>query len=453
VTQPTEVARGGAVYRLARRSAPAGFALPADFWSRFYQENWETRGAVIERPFAAPLAAPAETFDWLVTAGDRFRAGDRRVSIEFCIEHAQQLADVGRYLPEHSDGSADGYAERVTKLVGGRKFGLVVDDFQAFDATLWLRVREFLRGLFEHTGLPGETAKATIFLGNYDSTPFGLHRGRSGNFMYVVDGRKRMRTWPDAFFRGKEDLTNRLDYQHYNDDSIVLDADPGDVIYWPSDYWHIGESVDGQLSAAVSIALFMDHVASADLQSEARGMVAQRLARNPPAKPFVVYPSRIGESVGAIAEVVSRATAALREVSQDPGLDLRLHAAWLNHVTGSGFTTVPSPLPMDHLDDQAVVRGRPEYPIIWMHTDDEDLICSVNGHAFSLTASPSNVALLERLNRGDRHRVDRLVTDHSGPSEADGVQFETTPADVRALLEKLVSLRAISVEARNTSAS
>ena len=36
--------------------------------------------------------------------------------------------------------------------------------------------------------------------------------------------------------RDKEDLTYSLRYAHYNDDSLVMDAGPGDVIFWPADY-------------------------------------------------------------------------------------------------------------------------------------------------------------------------------------------------------------------------
>ena len=110
------------------------------------------------------------------------------------------------------------------------------------------------------------------------------------------------------------------------------------------------------------------------------------------------------------------------------------------------FQSAPAPLPAQHLGDHAVVRGLPEYPVIWKRVENDELICSANGHAFSLTASPRNLALLERLNRGGSHPVDGLIADHSGSSEAHGVEFETTAADVRALLEKLVRLRAIVVD-------
>jgi hypothetical protein len=42
--------------------------------------------------------------------------------------------------------------------------------------------------------------------------------------------------------------------------------------------------------------------------------------------------------------------------------------------------------------------------------------------------------------------VSELVDAHSGIAVADGIEYETTPENIRALLEKLVSFRAVIVE-------
>jgi 50S ribosomal protein L16 3-hydroxylase len=447
VTAQTELLAGD-LDQLAVK-ASTGFALPDVFWSRFRAEHWEKRGTVLRQPFAQPLAMPDETFDGLVTASDRYRAGDPDIVLKFCIDHTMQLVDIGRYLPERADGTAEGYAERVTRMIDGRRFGLIVEEFQVFDAAFWLRLREFLCGLYEHTGLPRESSKATVFFGNYEHTPWGLHRGNSGNFQLIVDGPKRVRAWPDAFFRGKEDMTHRLDYERYNGDSIVLEGEPGDIIYWPSDYWHVGESVNGALSCAISVAMFIDQHSAGMVTGYSRGMVERRLARADRASPIDVRPARMGESPAALDDVVRRSIAALRDVSDDASLELRLRVAWLNHVTGFGFTSAPAPLPTQRLADDATVRALAEYPIVWLRGDNDLLICSANGHAFSVTASPRILALLERLNTGAPHRVHDLVEEHAGTAVAGGVEFESSPESIRALLEKLVGLRALELSSRS----
>ncbi len=395
------------------------------FWRSFRQRYWEREGVVLRHPIGAPLAKPEELFAWLVEASNRFRAGDSRVVPEFFIEHAQLLAGVERYLPRSDDGSMSGYADRITQVLDGRKFGLVIDHFQSHALDLWLRLRDFLRSLYGVTGFPGEQAKAALFLGNYRRTPFGLHRGRSGNFMFVVHGRKRIRSWPDAFFKGKPDMTNRLDYARYNGDSITLDADPGDVIYWPSDYWHIGEDAGG-LSAAISLALFMEPDLS-EIMRHVEFFMGRRISGRAP----------------LVDEQPKVTVSALKAVSRDRNLKLALIASRLNYLTGFGFTRVPAPLLLKTLHENDLVGIVPGFPILWIAKAGE-IICSANGHAITLPAHPKVSALLRRLNSGARCRVKELVAEYSGTVRRNGVEFIASRKAVFDLLEKLHSFRALA---------
>lgn len=421
----------------------SSFALPGDFWQRFHEESWERRATVLARPFPAPLAEPAQTFAAIVDACDRWRAGERDDTLRFFIGETQLLADVEPYLPRRDDESSAGYSARVSQLLGGRRFGLVIEEFQTFDATLWLRLRDFLRGLYDVTGMPAEATKATLFLGNYAATPWGLHRGRSGNFQFVVEGPKRIRTWPDAYWHGREDISFRTDYHSHDDGSTVHEGQSGDVIYWPHDHWHVGEGIDGQVSVAISVAMFMhDESAANNVVTRALRTVRRELARTSEHVP--VHPRDVQASVPTITAAVANETAALRAASADGALRRALIAARLNHATGYGFGVLPGRLPAQQLHDDAVVFGTREYPILWLR-DDDVFVCSGNGHAFTATATPQVVSLLERLNSGTPHRVRTLVEEHSGTVTADGVNHETAPEAVRTILEKLVASRAIVV--------
>ena len=75
-------------------------------------------------------------------------------------------------------------------------------------------------------------------------------------------------------------------------------------------------------------------------------------------------------------------------------------------------------------------------PILWLQAGDSgDLVCSGNGRSFVLPANPGVVALLQRLNTGAPCRVGDLVREFDGPA-----------TDVRRLLEKLDTLRALAVD-------
>jgi hypothetical protein len=381
-----------------------------------------------------PLVSADHVFETLVAASEHWGGADRSFVPELFVEHAQALTDIDRFLPTAADRSVAGWTARVAALLKGRTFGFVVDDYHVHDDLVWRRLREFVRGLYRVTGLPGELAKATLFLGNYARTPFGLHRGRSDTFMFAVDGIKRIRAWPDEFFRGTPDMTNRLDYERYNDASVVLEARPGDVIYWPASYWHIGEDAGGP-SIAISLALFMDSQPGTDLGQTIEQAIATRSvgARR----------RRVTTGQGIKADV-RRDLRTLRQIAGDPSLQQALAADHLNRWTGAGFTRVPLPAAARALRDGDIVRGDPDFPLRWVTVEGE-IICSANGHAFALPADPRMPALLRRLSSSEPLGVGDLMARYSGTVERGAVEFTASRREIRTLLERLLALRAITV--------
>ena len=410
------------------------FTLPADFWSGFHRRFWGRRGTVLSGPAGMPLVSADHVFECLVAASEHWGGADRSFVPELFIEHAQALTDIDRFLPTMADRSVAGWTARVAAQLKGRTFGFVVDDYHVHDELIWRRLRQFVRELYGVTGLPGEQAKATLFLGNYARTPFGLHRGRSDNFMFAVDGVKRIRAWPDEFFVGKPDMTNRLDYERYNDASVVLEAKPGEVIYWPASYWHIGEDAGGP-SIAISLALFMDPQPGADLAQTLEQAIATRSTGAPR--------RRVTAGKGIKADV-RRDLQTLRRIARDPSLPLALAADHLNRVTGAGFARVPSPAPARALASADVVRGDPEFPLRWVTVGDE-IVCSANGHAIAMPADPRMPGLLRRLTSSEPLRVGDLMARYSGTVQRGAVEFTASRREIRMLLERLLALRAITV--------
>jgi len=445
LTQIKERAEEKELPEQVQRSEP-GLALPSEFWGEFVERCWGRRPFVIKQPFKGLFATPAEIFQGLLHSSAQFRAGDESFPLGFYFEHASLLAEIGRFLPEPSDKSVAGYAERITAQLQGRQFGLIVEEFQTRDATLWQRMREFLRPLYEFTGIPGENAKATIFLGNYERTPFGLHPGESENFQFVIDGRKRLRVWPPDFFRDIGDVSHTLDYQRYLDGSIILDGEPGDVIYWPSGYWHIGEAVSKEVVVALSVALFMNSQPAEDIIKHAGRKIEQSLEtpNAAPADRLSPHNLRAG-AVEMIPEVVKKATETLMKVGRGPEFAQELKLSLLNRITGFGFNNVPEALPPKRLEDEDLVRGDPDYPLTWIEWEDDEIVCSANGHGFSVLAHPKVISLLEHLNSGAPSIVKNLMEDYAGNVDVNGVDFETSAETIRELLEKLHSLRALEI--------
>jgi hypothetical protein len=413
------------------------FGLTPDFWTRFHRRYWGRRGVVLRQPLARPLATAVEAFEGLVNAGERYRAGRRAAPISFCIEHAAVQADVGLHLPAPTDDGLEAYAERVSRQIDGQRFGLVAEDIQRDDPRLWLRLRQFVTNLYTVMGWPGEKAKASVFLGNYRKTPFGVHRDPSEVFTFILHGRKRILAWPPRFFADKEDMTNRLGYERYRDAALVLEGGPGDIIYLPAGHWHTGEDAGG-LAMTVTLTLFMEPRVSSSLlllaQQLLRGRVAADRAAAHALRPGHRRPSRAG-----IVHIAKRAGQALRSICRDPDLDRSLAAYWLDHATGAAFTAVPDPLPPRSLPEGAVLRGDPDHPVRWLARGRTEMLCSANGHAFVFPPGAALVHVLRRINSGAPCRMRDLLEPRSRGGGA-------SAARVRELLEKLWSLRAIVVE-------
>ena len=431
-----------------------GFALPSEFWSSFVEHHWQRHPLVIKQPFTRLLASPSQIFQALVDSSDQFRAGDERFPQGFYFDHASLLTDMGKFLPEASDESLTTYAERITAQLQGRQFGLIVEEVHARNAILWLRLREFLRPLYELVGIPAENAKATVFLGNYEQTPFGLHQGESENFQFVIAGRKRLRVWPPEFFRDREDVSHTLDYERFLEGSIELKGDPGDLLYWPSGYWHIGEAVNKEIVLALSVALFMNAQPVDDIIKHAGRAIERRFNREKVPTPRRVFPGNLFTSTHeVIPKTLEMATETLVELDRDPEFAQDLKLSLLNRITGFGFNNVPPAQVPSELNEEDVVRRAPNSLIVWMDWEDDQVVCSANGHGFSVLGHPKVIRLLESLNAGKESTVKTLVQDHSGTVSIDGVDFEASSEAILALLEKLYSLRALEIVTRHTSSA
>ncbi len=418
------------------------YTLSSAFWTNFVQQHWGKTPLLLNQPFATPLATSAEVFRGLVRACDRERAGDVRLPLQFFNEQAFACGvNIEEYLPESDHRSIAGYADRMTQKLAGQRFAFVLNgSFLGHDAQLWMRMRNFLHGLLGR--IPAQESLSAIFLGNYESTPFGVHKDNRANFQFIVEGHKRMHLWRDEYVRNEKDLQGTHHYEKFLDNAITLEGEPGDVFFWPSSCWHVGECVGG-LSVCLTVAF------------------------RPLAPPWTYVWNRIGETVEeglralnstnngqpnsnpsqkdteTISTVVQIARKALQEASQNRELEQTLKLSQLNQMSSFGWTEIPLPLPWKNLRDGETVRGDPEYPILWLPAEDHQITISANGHSFTIPADSRIVKLIERINNGVALRVKSLIEEYAGTARFADVEYEAEPEGIRTLLEKLYTLHAI----------
>jgi ribosomal protein L16 Arg81 hydroxylase len=284
--------------------------------------------------------------------------------------------------------------------------------------------------------------EGVLFFGNYDKTPQGIHKDPVDIFLFVIEGRKKMYLWPEEFFHeGDHDARLDSDFAVLRRDAIVLEGEPGDVIYWPSGYWHVGESVGG-LSLSLSLAL-KPLQPSSEILDHLKQYIEEFVNASLHEGRFPTTPEELEGSAAMIAGVTKLALKALQKANRNPDFAEAIQVSWLDRLTASGSDPVPPPLPLKALADEAFVHGSPEYPILWIPVADHHLACSANGHAFTVPADPKMIKLLERLNSGETLQVKTLIEEHTGVTQGGCVVFNTVPEGIRTVLSKLHSLRAI----------
>ncbi|HVS81105.1 MAG TPA: cupin domain-containing protein [Pyrinomonadaceae bacterium] len=435
--------------RKTLREANSAFSLSPAFWSHFIKHYWDKKPLAIKKPFTPPITTAEETFEAFKKASEEFSANGSYVQYRFYKGDGSFIlegSNLKRYIPNASDASIADYAERLSGKLCGERFGLILNGFQKYDSQFYLRTREFLRGLT--TKLPVRcSVKTGVLLGNYKKTPFGIHKDAVTVFLFVVEGRKRIYLWPEGYFRDWFDERRDLDFELLRKDAISLEGKAGDLLYWPSSYWHVGESIGG-LSVTISLALKPLQLSSSilgDLNGRVEELLGSSLDDD---GDFPRTSGDVRKSAGRISKSVRLATNALRRAERDPGFAQGLQVSWLNLVTSSYNEPVPSPLPFEVMEDDDIVRGFPKQPILWIPSTQDHIVCSANGHAFTLPAAPKIIELFERLNSGQRLRVAKLIDRYTGVTRRNGMQFDVSAEGISTLLSKLYSLRAITREGR-----
>jgi len=131
------------------------------------------------------------------------------------------------------------------RAFGEKKFGIILNRGEKFSKELSRLLAYRLQPLLEKIGMPTEGFLFTIFIGNYDNTPLGIHKdlpGKSVMHFHLGPGSKDMYTWNDADYesragatvQGNQDIAPHLPYatRHHFEE--------GDIYFMPENRYHVG---------------------------------------------------------------------------------------------------------------------------------------------------------------------------------------------------------------------
>ncbi|MER5637953.1 cupin domain-containing protein [Kitasatospora sp. NPDC002227] len=407
-------------------------------WDEFAARYWDQRPVLIKgvRP------APYELGEVFATAVLSTRPPSPYLmppNAQFAVGRFQQSEPAG-WFPCAEDGSFDGYRRRLdTELAAFSKetrYALTVHAFHAFHAGQWERQRAFFEPLWERTGLPLSGAITTLFHGNYEHTPVGVHKDRFATFLFALEGRKRMRFWRERPWTAP--VTTVLDYQPYLASSFTAEPEPGDLLYWPADYYHVGESVDGGSATSVNVGVPREaHRAVYDVDDLLLGKTSDAmvdpdagLVRLPAATAPLSVPGPPAD--GALPEALEQTLRVFQEYRDPDRMRDRVTAVSLRNLTASGLCPAPPPEPPRPLDDATAVLARTRV----LHAPAGGaLLCAANGHVTRTALTPQQLdPLLHRLAARPPVPVGELLA--ALPPAA--------REDARRLLEELETFRALT---------
>lgn len=403
-------------------------------WDLFVERYWDRRPVLITRLDSAPFEA-SEVFQAAILGTARLPAS--RVmppNVQFTIGRGQQV-EPGPWLPEQSDESIAGYASRMAEQLGGRRYALIVQVLHAFHPPQWKRECTFYSALWERIGLPSTGAITTLFHGSYEHSPVGVHRDRFATFMHALSGRKRMRFWAGQPW--SEPVSTVLDYKPYLESSFTVDVEPGQLLYWPHRYYHVGESDlsnPDHPATSVNVGVRREgHLAEYDLRDLLYELTPETLANTedkPAARPpdtagLLAPPDRAATDLdGQLPSGLTFALETFRRGFEEKHVRHRSAVRALRSWTGGGFQPAPPPDRSRSLTVDDTVRA--EAPILWTRTEDVQL-CAANGHT---TTTPVPTDQLASLVAELRSGVPLPVAGRT--------------ADERRLLEALESFRALT---------
>lgn len=219
------------------------------FWTDFKKSYFEKKPVVFKKnaPFLPlPRLSDPALFQEFVRMIDDNRSKEyvHDDAIKLFLNQRQRKlgSDIEHIFPKVQDGSFEGYNNRLLKIKNLEEYCWILEGLHRFDRNFFRSICEFVRPMFTVLGIPKKQIEVNLFIGNYKRTPFGVHVDRASIFHMPVVGIKKMRTWKAEYVRKNPELRHAKEYKKHLKNSVLLKAEPGGFMYWPSNRWHTGES-------------------------------------------------------------------------------------------------------------------------------------------------------------------------------------------------------------------
>lgn len=225
----------------------------AAWWQGFMQQTRQmTVPATVTAGFTADQALRMRrlVLDILAEVGQVHRD---RYGYRLWVD-GEQVEDLADHFAHHPRPDEDVQAW-VQRAFGDRKFGIILNQGEKFSAGLSQAAAVILKPILEMTGMPTEGILFTVFIGNYDMTPLGIHKdfaGKSGMHFHLGPGPKTMYTWEDEDYKTApgEKRQNNMNVAAHLATATKHTFHEGQFYFMPENKFHLG--MQNELSIGIA---------------------------------------------------------------------------------------------------------------------------------------------------------------------------------------------------------
>lgn len=371
------------------------------------ERHWERTPAHLVGAPIDPVISEDVGFAALCRASELYRAGARVPFRAIGMDGTPAALDL-QWLPQGADGSLQSYAERLQGLGKERPFFIQLPQLHRFDNLLWKRVRDFARNIYRHVGMPAGKGWSDIYIGRYESTPFGIHLDSASNFTFGLVGKKTLYLWEPEYYERHIKGHDPRDYKRFVADAIELTVHAGEMIYWPSRYWHVAAS-NGEFSITANVSFYLQENLADRIGQTITQLLRARLGAREIATGYAFDPDHLQDAAAELPPSVKRALDEVGALIEEGVLAQHFEVDWLARITRYGFDGAPVPKDGAAIHPDSVVQGDPEYPILWRRPIESMLLVSANGQLLTVPYHCEIPRLIDRLNSGRPEKVAALV--------------------------------------------
>ena len=303
----------------------------------FLASVWEKRPAILRGAYDAPLLTEEELYAAIQNLWGQGGFDD----LNPYFDGRNPFAGEASVVLEPREATFEAYCAGISERLGGIPFGASITRLERYSEIFRSKVAGVVDFLTQQSGIPAGFFNGGSFFGSYTKTPFEIHTDPAGVLTWPVRGTKRILVWPKSYFDKEPSVfdlgTHKqvLDkLENHEKGAEVLAAEPGDLMYWPADYWHAGKGTSGY-HATVTLSYYYLRSIAGLIGKTVQASLEARLG------PKAIYWGS-WDKTSNLPETIKDALGVLRELVDNSVIDQSIQRKWNACLENGGFEPVES---------------------------------------------------------------------------------------------------------------